>query len=180
MKVWSRVSFCLADRGGSANKSASTVRAPLEAVKTNYQGREERSSLATASSFSLQDTSDRKSTGLSEEDGRKSAQDSMSRTSTLLSHLPHPCSLQRFLQLCLHPLHPAVMDCCQKYNRCESLRLSVHAVTMSSTGESHNSAPLPMLVCSSSWQATARGDAGVSGNVVLGLTTYRDRGISGY
>ena len=71
MKVWSRVSFCLADQGGSANKSASTVRAPLEAVKTNYQGREERSSLTTASSFSLQDTSDRKSTGLSEEDGMK-------------------------------------------------------------------------------------------------------------
>lgn len=106
-----KVSFCLADKGGSANKSASTVRAPLEAVKTNYQGREERS---TASSFSLQDTNDRKSTGLSEEDGRKSSQDTMSRTSTLLSHLPHPCSLQRFLQLCFHPLHPAVMDCCQK------------------------------------------------------------------
>lgn len=71
MKVWSRVSFCLADQGGSTNKSASTVRAHLEAVKTNYLERGE-VFLATASSFSLQVPSDRKSTRLYEEDGRKS------------------------------------------------------------------------------------------------------------
>lgn len=92
MKVWSRASFCLAEQGGSANKSASTLRAPLTAaaVKTNYQGREERSSWPLLPPFLFMSPLREKAQDCVRGMVGSPSQDSMSWISTLLSHLPHP------------------------------------------------------------------------------------------
>lgn len=105
MKVWPRVSLCLAEQGGTFGSTGS---APFVAVKKHYQVIQERSSCPWLP------PSDRKSTGLRVEDGRKPFRGSHVLDFKSPIPLTPSLPLQRLAQPCLHPLHPAVMDCGKK------------------------------------------------------------------